>query len=67
MRNSIKRLDESWKREQKTRVNVRMPEYDWRKAKEESIKNILMIDKLIHIAIKAHGINLKRNTDGDVK
>ena len=46
-------------------MNVRISEYDQRKAKEDSIKTI-MIGNWIPISIKSQAVKLK-NKDGDVK
>lgn len=48
-------------------MNVRTSDYDRRKAKEESIKNRMIIDNEIYIAIKSHMTDLKTNKDGDVE
>lgn len=48
-------------------MNVRTSDCDRRKAKEESIKNRMIIDNEIYIAIKSHMTDLETNEDGDVE
>ena len=48
-------------------MNVRTSECDHRKAKEESIKNRMITDNEIYIAIKSHMTDFKTNKDGDVE
>lgn len=60
-------MDKLWKDEQETEVNVRTSNCDRRKAKEESIKNRMIIDNEIYIATKSHMTDLKTNKDGDVE